>query len=227
MEKKMEKTIYGEIVDALENGRLPEGFAISYNDPYFKSEQLRMAPGAIDGMGIYHVRHEELTEMDDNEIIDAIMAASCGNPQAYAMFSGLGRRLRAIDIIDELQQHVREHADELDAAQLYKFAILNLILEGRDIECVKFGLVLLELFGEPNDQVKEIVRNLGLYSEFTIFSVFNMLLWENGNEEIFNLAKNVEGWGRVHAVERLKPETQEIKDWLLYEGETEFPEDEM
>ena len=218
MEKEMEKTIYGEIVDAMENGRLPEGFAISYNDPYFKSEQLRMAPGAIDGMTIYHVRHEDLTEMDDNEIIDAIMAASSGNPQAYAMFSGLGRRLRAIDIIDELQQHVRKHADELDAAQLYKFSVLELILEGRDIECVKFGLELLELFGEPNDQVKQIVRNLGLYSEFTIFSVFNMLLWENGNEEIFNLAKNVEGWGRVHAIERLKPESQEIKDWLLYEG---------
>lgn len=223
MEKQMEGTIYGEIVAAIENGKLPEDFAISYNDPYFKNEQIMMAPGAIDGMSIYHFRHEELAEIDNNEIIEAIMAASCGNPQAYAMFSGLGRRLRAIDIIDDFQQQVREHADELDATQLYKFAILELILEGRDIECVKFGLELLELFGEPNDKVKEIVRNLGMYSEFTIFSVFNMLLWENGNEEIFNIAKSVEGWGRVHAIERLKPETQEIKDWLLYEGGCDDP----
>ncbi len=218
MEKQVKKTIYGEITDAMENGRLPEHFTISYNDSYFKSNQLSMAPGAIDGMFIYHVRQEELPEADREEMFAAIKAASDGNPQAYRMFSGLGRKRRAIDIIDELQKCVQAHADELDQTQLYKFAILNLILDGRDIECVKFGLELLELYGEPDEKVKQIVRNLGLYSEFTIFSVFNMNFWENSNEEIFYLAKNTEGWGRVHAIERLRPETQEIRDWLLYEG---------
>ena len=218
MEKQMKKTIYEEIVDAMEDGRLPESFAISYNDSYFKSEQFSMAPGAIDGMSIYHFQQEELAEADKEEMFAAIKAAADGNPQAYNLFSALGRKLRAIDIIDELQKCVREYADGLDQTELYKFAILNLILDGRDIECVKFGLELLELYGEPDEQIKQIVRNLGLYSEFTIFSVFNMHFWDNENEEIFHLAKNVEGWGRVHAIERLKPETQEIKDWLLFEG---------
>ena len=42
--------------------------------------------------------------------------------------------------------------------------------------------------------------------------------WKNGNDELFRLAKNVRGWGRIHAVQFLRPETQEIRDWLLYEG---------
>lgn len=37
-------------------------------------------------------------------------------------------------------------------------------------------------------------------------------------EALFRLAKNVRGWGRIHAVEFLKPETKEIQDWLLFEG---------
>ena len=45
-----------------------------------------------------------------------------------------------------------------------------------------------------------------------------MLTWENGNGEIFKLARNVDAWGKIYAVERLKPETQEIRDWILYEG---------
>ena len=37
--------------------------------------------------------------------------------------------------------------------------------------------------------------------------------------ELWDLAKNVHGWGRVHVVERLaKTDNPEIKDWLLREG---------
>ena len=88
----------------------------------------------------------------------------------------------------------------------------------KSIECVKVGLALLELFSEPEDRIKEIIRRLGLYDEFTIFSVWNMQKWENGNSEIFSLAQKTHSWGRIHAVERLEPETDEIRHWLLTEG---------
>ena len=215
MGKKTEKTIYETIMAAMENGKMPRNFALPDTGPEFDNKKIKMAPGAMDGINIYHFSAEEPTEEDFQDMADAIAAASSGNVQdAYRMLLELGRKFRAINIIDEFQDCVRKHADELDAEQLYRFAVLDLLLEGRDIECVKFGLELLELFDEPDEYVKQIVRNLGLYTEFTIFSVFNMKRWENGNEEIFCLAKNVEGWGRVHAIERLEPETQEIKDWL-------------
>ncbi len=219
MDKQAGKTIYEQIADAVENGKLPEYFAIPEENPMLKNTQIRMAPGAMDGMNIYHIAHEEITDADRQEMLSAVTAASSGNAQeAYRLLLELGRKHRAINIIDDLQPCVRAHAEELDAEQIYRFAVVDLLLEGRDIECVKFGLELLELFDEPDENVKKIVRLLGLYTEFTIFSVFNMMRWENGNDEIFQLAKNVSGWGRVHAVERLKPETQEIRDWLLYEA---------
>lgn len=219
MEKKIEKTIYEMITDAMDNGKLPESFVLPDTGPVFDNNRIKMAPGALDGINIYHFSPQQPTEEDCQNMADAVAIASSGDTkEAYRLLLELGRKHRAINIIDELQDCVRKHADELDAEQVYRFAVLDLLLEGRDIECVKFGLELLELFGEPDENVKQIVRNLGLYTEFTIFSVFNMKLWENGNEEIFRLAKNVEGWGRVHAIERLEPETQEIRDWLLFEA---------
>ena len=74
------------------------------------------------------------------------------------------------------------------------------------------------MFKEPDEKIKGIIRILGLSDEFTIFSVFNMLRWKNGNHEIFELAKRVHGWGRIHAVARLKSETQEIREWILRDG---------
>jgi hypothetical protein len=78
-------------------------------------------------------------------------------------------------------------------------------------------LEILELFSYGN-KVQEVVRRLGSYDEFTLLSVWNMEHWDNGNDEIFALAKKVRGWGRIHAVERLEPESEEICDWLLREG---------
>jgi hypothetical protein len=38
-------------------------------------------------------------------------------------------------------------------------------------------------------------------------------------QSLWTLAKNVDGWGRIHVVERLaQTENPHIKDWLLREG---------
>ncbi|CAM4448116.1 hypothetical protein [Paenibacillus tarimensis] len=41
---------------------------------------------------------------------------------------------------------------------------------------------------------------------------------EDSNEVLFELAKYVNGWGKINIVERLEPSTQKIKDWLLRHG---------
>ncbi|MDE7299615.1 MAG: hypothetical protein K2N94_12455, partial [Lachnospiraceae bacterium] len=85
-------------------------------------------------------------------------------------------------------------------------------------DIVKYGQEMIEVFSEPGGDLKEVIRTLGLSDEFTLFAVFHMREWEGGNDEIFSLARKVRGWGRIHAVEQLEPESEEIRKWLLKEG---------
>lgn len=211
----MEKSIYQQIADHVSDGVLDAGFSLpeeAGNSP------LRFAPGAFDGLCVYHMGHSELDADAAKQMAAALGTAAKGDCSgADTLFHEWTKEHRTVSYIDDLQNYVLDHAKELDPENVYR-AALSMVLDSEHIECVKVGLALLELFGEPEEDLKEIIRCLGLYDEFTIFSVWNMLKWENGNQEIFSLAQKTHSWGRIHAVERLEPETDEIRHWLLTEG---------
>ena len=218
-EEKMrtEKPIFDIIEDSIADGRLPDDFVI-HDDGYMGDPRLKMAPGAMDGVCIYHMYPGDPDDEGRELIAKAVQAAAAGDENAYELFESLGEKYRAINIIDNFQNYIREHAEELDQKELLSFAFDKLIFGGRTLECVKYGLVITELYGEFDDEFKWIFCHLGLYDEFTIFVVFNMMTWESGNEDIFELAKRVDSWGKIHAVKRLEPSSQEIRDWILYNG---------
>ena len=64
----------------------------------------------------------------------------------------------------------------------------------------------------------EITPGLILGGIDDLDAMLAMRPWEDRNEEMFRLARHVFGWGRVHLVEALEPETEEIRRWLLREG---------
>ena len=70
------------------------------------------------------------------------------------------------------------------------------------------------------EQDRELFRILGRHDEFTLFCAVALGNAEGNSEhELWELGKCVNGWGRVHVVERLaKTEDPAIKDWLLREG---------
>ena len=79
--------------------------------------------------------------------------------------------------------------------------------------------IVLELINTANvPELMNLVRLMGLSDEFTLFAVFIMRHWPNGQMEILELAKRVRSWGRVHCVYYLEPANDEIIDWLLYNG---------
>ena len=45
-----------------------------------------------------------------------------------------------------------------------------------------------------------------------------ILLWDNANEVIFMLAKKVDGWGKIHLVNKLEVKNENIKEWLITDG---------
>ena len=212
----MEKSIYQQILEHISDGVLDDGFSLP--DETGRRSPLRFAPGAFDGMCIYHFGHSAADAETEKQMAAALKAAAKGDfPEADILFYEWTKEHRAVTYIDDLQNFVYGHTKELDPGNVHRVA-LSMVLQSKHIECVKIGLELLELFGEPQENVKEIIRSLGLYDEFTIFSVWNMQRWKNGNQEIFSLAQKTHGWGRIHAVERLEPETEEIRHWFLTEG---------
>lgn len=210
------KSLYEIIFEAYKDGELPRDFSLPDEK---NSSGLRFADGAMDGISLYHIGAPQITDEIRESIKSAVDAASHRDIEhAEELFRVLGEKIPAIRAIDELQSYIIENKDSLNAPDLYDCAA-RLMVTSSDRECVKFGMSMLELFNiEDNKTLTSAVELLGQCNEFTIFSVFIMSRWKDANERIFALAQRVHGWGRIHAVERLEPKTDEIKSWLLREG---------
>ena len=209
-------SLYKYIASKIVDGQLPDDFSLPKEK---KDNEITWMDGAQDGVRIYHMGYSDLTEEDRALMEEAVNAASEKNTdKADVLFSKLGQSTSAIAVIDDLQPYIIENKDTLSIENLFHYAA-HLVFDSYDKECVKFGLSLLELFHfEEDETLKEVVRTLGMSDEFSIFSIFVMSNWQNGNYEIFQLAKKIHGWGRIHAIEHIEPDSNEIKQWLLREG---------
>ncbi len=100
---------------------------------------------------------------------------------------------------------------------LHKFSRW-LLEQAPDRGPLKFGIALTGVIRDPGDL--ELVELLGKHEEFTLYSgvaIANML--EDPYMELWELAKCVNGWGRIHLVDRLaKSEDPQIQNWLIREG---------
>ena len=217
----MKKSIYEIILENIqENGKLPNGFDL--NNQKIRTEYT-FAPGALDGIRIYHfsIPDEEI-EKAKKVIKKAIDYANQEKTEkADKEFEKIFKKdIRAIDIIDEICSYIQDNSKNINPKVLFEYSFLKLI-KGTDTELVKVGLIIMELL-EPSlpEEVNDVIKVLGLYDEFTIFSIFCLRHLPNGNDLIFDYAQKLDSWGKVHAVERLKADTQKIKDWILHSGMT-------
>lgn len=217
MENKKETSLFNYIASSIVDGELPKDFTL----PRLSEDesQIEWADGAMDGVGIYHMAFPEISADSHRLMVDAVQAAAKRDfVQAEKLFCKLGEENRVIFLSDVLQSYIIEHKDELNLGNIYEYGLYELV-QSRDRECVKYGLSLLWLFEtDSREEVKEIVRIIGLSDEFSIFAMFIMLRWADGNNEVWQLAKKIHGWGRIHTIERIEPVSSEIKRWLLLEG---------
>lgn len=211
------RSLFEIISSAVVDGELPKGFSL----PELSNgeNEIAWADGAMDGVGIYHIGFSEMSEEDHELMVRAIHAAAERDfNHADELFCELGKKAHALLSIDALQFYIINHKDELNPGNVYEYGI-HALVDSTDRECLKFGLSLLELFDtDSNENLKDVIRTVGLSDEFSIFSIFVMLSWEDGNNEVWQLAKKIHGWGRIHAVERIEPDTDEIKRWILEDG---------
>ena len=199
------------------NGELPEDFKLPPKDP----NGIPWADGAMDGVYIYHtVRKEE-----DIEALKSIVFQISEEKFEEAQtnldkldFSMVSKRYSLLNWI------VQEE-EKINLNNLYKFATLQLTAS-KNIELIKFCLSILTIVNiEIDKDTIEKVKILALSDEFTLYCLdilvccLDILVQlEDSNEEIFEIAKKVKGWGRIYSIEYLQATNNKIKEWMLGEG---------
>ena len=212
------KSIYMYIRDSLDQGRLPDDFRIPWINDMF-------APGSKDGIALYHLHPlaKQITPQDKEQILNAMLAvanksnADVDQSVFFGIFDKLETQRSIVTYYNDIVRVIAGNQDKLNLEALVKFGDY-LISYGISLLSVKVGLNILAGFHVPF--VEEICMEFGPYDEFTYYAarILSNGLWQDGNNKLFQIGQNVSGWGRIHAVAYLKPETKEIKDWLLYDG---------
>ena len=210
-------SIFQYILEEMGKDSLPEDFSLLRNNG---NELKDMVPdGLVDGIRRHHDRDESeetIGQMVD-EIENALVLLSNGSFQeADQWFSKIGMDFGMVTVAGIIHEYIEENQDNLYADNVFEGA-LYLMTESLDAESVKAGMLIMDHF-DYEFEIKNIMRILGLCSEFTFYVALNMLDWQNGNGEIFQLAQFVNGWGRIGAMEILEPTNKYIKDWMLTEG---------
>ena len=213
-----EKPILAIIRENLDSdGRLPRDFTMP-EDPDDESG-FHFADGAKDGITYFHTQPEKLNDEEADLLVDALNAILCGHADtADELFLKLTKTRRALEFGRSLCDIVEENADMIDPIHAYSYG-MHLVTMAKDKELVKIGLALHHKATEDKLKgFKQIITDLAYCNEFTWFCLPIIQKWDGGNDLIFEIAKHVYGWGRVHACVFLEPETWEIKQWFLTEG---------
>lgn len=183
-------------------------------------EKIKYAPGAMDGIIYYHIGISDDSASDELMLLKKAVEYASDEKYAEAMESvdKFAIDYSAFTYIDVLQNYVVENQSKLQGRNIYMFAIM-LITKATRKEAVKVGMILLELFNtQENEDVKNLIKMMGLSDEFSLYSGFLMQHWDDSAEELFAMAQKVCGWGRIHAIRMMKDVTPEMVHWLMLHG---------
>ncbi|MDR1795056.1 MAG: hypothetical protein LBR25_06645 [Erysipelotrichaceae bacterium] len=202
-------SIYQTILENLnEEGRLPPNYELPH--PPIKEGQIKYEVGASDGAAAFHGFKK--SQKFVSRLLKAFKAGDMEKIPAII------KDTKVINFIDSLTDALYDEFEHLDADILYSYA-MSLAFESEEEELVKLGIALLGIFEyDGDDDTLQKLITLGLYEEFTLYVVVAADVWDFGNQVIFHLAKNTDGWGKIHAVRNLEPNTQEIRLWCLTSG---------
>lgn len=124
-------------------------------------------------------------------------------------------RHSALESVDALNGRIVRGG--IDPSRLHAIARF-LATRAPDREPVKMAIAWLGLLRGGDDD--ELLRALARHEEFTLYAAVALAnRLEDPESTLYSLARQVEGWGRIHLVERLADsESPEVRRWLLREG---------
>lgn len=180
-------------------------------------EKIRFAPGLMDAM--FGADDSDDSKKRIAELTKHLKrVASKGDKVSEQEFYRLiTENEGVIGIIDDFSQRVVNDSLSIEP-YLFNYA-KDLATKTDKRNAIKFGIAILGLC--QNKSVLNDIKILGLHDEFTVYATIAIAnLSDNAESDLWELAKKVDGWGKIQLVDRLsRPELSEvIKDWLIYEG---------
>lgn len=211
-------SILGHIESNLDKeGKLTEaGNQLPDEERRYKGENIRWVSGGMDGA----FGHHGGSGNDENaakKVADLVKSIAQKNSKSKKVeLYNILLKDNLLDFVDPALEKVIASNVSIEP-HLHKYGKW-LAFESPDRGPVKFGIALLGLIRDKNDTEK--ITMLGKHEEFTLFSSVALTnTYENPEQELWELAKYVDGWGKIHIVERLgETQNPEIKRWLILDG---------
>jgi len=189
---------------------------MDFNLDDLRDAKMKFAFGAWDGMQVFNSFGD--SNNDAGIIWPMLLNAIKGVRYTDKQISKYLGEVGVIQIMDSLTRRVLYNIEKIDVKKLFEI-VKRWATESNNIELTKLGLACLGLFDIENDEeCREIIINLGKCEEFTLYSIVAMASWKDVNDLIFEYAKTLSGWGKIHAVERLSATNETIRKWMLTSG---------
>ncbi len=207
--------IRAHIVDG-EAGLSAGGDELPDEAEVFGEGGVRWAAGAMDGVFGHHAGGGD--QRAAAEKIFGLLEAVLERPtteRVSELYEALGEG-SSIESVDPLLRLIVDDGG-IDADRLHDLAVW-LATGAADREPVKVALALLGILQGYDD--REPILTLARHEELTLYASVAITNQEEDPERtLWQIARNVDGWGRIQTVERLAETTDpEIKAWLLRQG---------
>ena len=210
----MTMSAYDLIYDNLDaDGCLPVGFVL----PEPEEGGLRFAPGAKDGILTYHATMTEPEGVAEQAV--SLLTQQWDTPEQFIRLTELLMAHRALTIVNPVIEALSSSRD--DSSRVIIDNAWRMAFDSDYVEMVKLGIAifgLIDLDHEGAQGLRDQLMTLAVYDEFTWFVVIAMARQVHGNDWIFQIAKRVHGWGKIHAVAHLSSKTPKIRRWILCHG---------
>lgn len=180
-------------------------------------DEIKFAPGLMDAM--FGADESEESKSRIKQLVGLIkkIAKNGDNQSESDFYREVTENESVIGIIDEFLQKLAQSSLPIEP-YLYNYAN-KLATKTNNRNTVKFGIAILGLC--QNKKPIDDIKILGLHDEFTVFSTIAISnLSDNLVNDLWELAKQVDGWGKIQLVDRLAEMelSNEIRDWLVLEG---------
>lgn len=206
--------LYEWLRERLQNGE-PVSAALP-DQPEPGPDELRWAPGALDGVMTHHAGVPESSDRTGHLCELIVRASERPTRRSLWRLHEALAETPALEYLDALLEGLVQRP-WVDAEALREVG-LWLATAGTHRDPVKVGIGLIGIAGVGDARSSLLV--LGRNDEFTLFVAVAFANTADDPEgSLWELAQHVEGWGRIHSVERLAHTCDPgIKAWLLREG---------